>query len=173
MTKIIPVCLCVLIAACCMLAGCSGSAEDTGEKKSDKKSETGILSSAEELNFHETDGSKEEYSFTYDGKEFKARYSDDNWTIFDSYRILNEDDIRIICKKLIDIHPVHGSDLKSYRTPDDMAYEWQQHNLAFIVLPKDDPLRENAKNVDLDPADQGRSLQEIYEDRTGRPLAVE
>ena len=59
-----------------------------------------------------------------------------------------------------------------YRTEEDMAYEWLQHNIAFMVLPKDDPLLEDAKNVDLDPADQGRSFREIYEDRTGKEFSL-
>jgi hypothetical protein len=41
-----------------------------------------------------------------------------------------------------------------------------------MVLPKDDPLLEDAKNVDLDPADQGRSFREIYEDRTGKEFSL-
>ena len=114
------------------------------------------------------DGGGTNYAFDYDGKEFRAVFSYDTWTVFDSYKIVNEDDIKIICRALADIHPVHGSDRISYRTEEDMAYEWLQHNIAFMVLPKDDPLLEDAKNVDLDPADQGRSFREIYEDRTGK-----
>ena len=59
---------------------------------------------------------------------------------------------------------------KSYRTVDDMVYEWKQHNLAFQVLPEGNSFRESAKDVDLDPRDQGKSLVEIYEARTGQKL---
>ena len=51
-----------------------------------------------------------------------------------------------------------------------MVYEWKQHNLAFQVLPEGNSFRESAKDVDLDPRDQGKSLVEIYEDRTGQKL---
>ena len=73
-----------------------------------------------------------------------------------------------ICQALIDIHPIHGSDMISYRTSDDMVYEWLQHNFAYSVLPDDNLWKNNAKNVDFDPQDQGKSIKEIYEDRTGK-----
>ncbi|MDO5491687.1 MAG: hypothetical protein Q4F96_04730, partial [Bacillota bacterium] len=75
-----------------------------------------------------------------------------------------------ICQTLIDTHPVHGRDDESYRTADDMVYEWEQHNLVYTYLPEDNLWRESAKNVDFDPEDQGRSFEEIYEDRTGQEL---
>lgn len=110
------------------------------------------------------------YEFKYKNEVFKATYTYDNWKIYNSYKITNENDIKAICKALIEIHPVHGSDMKSYRTPSDMAYEWLQHNLAYQILPKDNAWRNNAKDVDLDPKDQGKSMKEIYEDRTGNKL---
>ena len=58
----------------------------------------------------------------------------------------------------------------SYRTADDMAYEWVQHNLAYEILPEGNSFRNSAKDVDLDPRDQGMSLVEIYEDRTGKKI---
>ena len=73
-----------------------------------------------------------------------------------------------ICQALIDIHPIHGSDMISYRTSDDMVYEWLQHNFAYSVLPDDNLWKNNAKDVDFDPQDQGKSIKEIYEDRTGK-----
>ena len=76
-----------------------------------------------------------------------------------------------ICQTLIDEHPVHGSDYESYRTADDMVYEWKQHNLAHKVLPDDNPWKETSGNVDFDPEDQGKSLEEIYEDRTGQKFS--
>ena len=62
--------------------------------------------------------------------------------------------------------------MKSYRTIDDLVYEWQQHNLAYELLPDDNSWRSHAKDVDLDPADQGKSLTEIYEARTGSKLDI-
>ncbi len=42
-----------------------------------------------------------------------------------------------------------------------MAYEWLQHNIAYELLP-DSEFKASAKDVDLDPDDQGLSLEEIY-----------
>ena len=80
--------------------------------------------------------------------------------------------MKIICQALIDVHPVHGKDLSSYRTADDMAYEWEQHNIAYKYLPDDSSWKGSAGNVDLDPYDQGRSFEEIYEDRTGEKFSI-
>ena len=63
--------------------------------------------------------------------------------------------------------------MKSYRTVDDLVYEWQQHNLAYTILPDDNSWKEHAKDVDLNPDDQGKSLEEMYEDRTGNELDIE
>lgn len=49
----------------------------------------------------------------------------------------------LICQALADEHPVHGADLVSYRTAEDMAYEWQQHNIAYQLLSDDSPFRNN------------------------------
>ena len=114
------------------------------------------------------DGAGTNYAFTYKGEEFRVQYYYDNWTIFDSYKITNKRDMKKICQALIDIHPIHGKDYESYRTAEDMAYEWKQHNLAYKYLPEDNGWRPNAANVDFDPEDQGRSFEEIYEDRTGQ-----
>jgi len=110
------------------------------------------------------------YRFTYGGEKFRTVYSAsfDTWTIYDSYKITNDHDIKIICQALIDEHPVHGKDLVSYRTADDMAYEWQQHNIVYELLPDSNRWKSSAKDVDLDPYDQGKSYKEIYEDRTGK-----
>ena len=153
--------LCLAAVMVCSFAGCADRADKNPAPSPQK-----------DIVLNDTDDSGENYTFEYDGKRFKARYTYDNWKIFDSYKIINEDDLVRICRVLADTHPVHGSDLSSYRKPEDMAYEWQQHNIAYAVLPKDDPLRDHAKDVDLDPEDQGRSFQEIYEDRTGRKLEL-
>lgn len=101
------------------------------------------------------------YSFVYDGEEFLARYDEDNWCIYDSYRITDEDAIYSIVEALSAIHPIHSKDYTGYRTVEDMAGEWLMHNLAYRIL-KDDPVyRERARNVDLDPEDEGLSLEEF------------
>lgn len=141
------------------------SAEGTDER-------TGILSSPDEIWLFDTDGSGSHYIFTYDGREFGAVYTPDNWKIIDSYRIVNLKDITIICKALSDTHPIHGADMKSYRTPEDMAYEWQQHNRAYAVLPEDSEWRAHAKDVDLDPEDQGKDVYSLYTSRIGRSIPI-
>ena len=73
----------------------------------------------------------------------------------------------LICQALADEHPVHGADLVSYRTAEDMAYEWQQHNITYQLLSDDSPFRNNAKDVDINPADQGKSVYDLYVSRTG------
>ena len=154
----------VLMALAFVLGGCAPSLEapDGGDGGS------GILSSADDIGLHDLDGGGMNYAFTYGDEEFRTQYLYDCWTIFDSYKITNEDDMKIICQALIDTNPVHGKDLESYRTADDMTYEWQQHNLAYQYLPEDNGWRDDAANVDLDPQDQGRTIEEIYEARTGK-----
>ena len=110
------------------------------------------------------------YEFTYNGVVYKVLYVTDTWKIYNSYMITNSNDIKKICQSLIDIHQIHGSDMTSYRTADDMAYEWLQHNMAYKLLPEGNSFRNSAKDVELDPKDQGKSLVEIYEDRTGKKL---
>ena len=130
----------------------------------------GSLTSTADIGLTNIDGVN--YSFTYRGEEFRAQFQYDCWTIYDSYKITDKDDMKIICQALIDVHPVHGKDMVSYRTADDMAYEWEQHNLAYKYLPEDNAYRESAGNVDLDPYDQGRTFEEIYEDRTGQEFSI-
>lgn len=110
------------------------------------------------------------YEFEYNNEIFTAIYTEDNWKIIDSYKIDNTDDIMIICQKLINIHPVHGEDMVSYRTAEDMTFEWVQHNLAYKFLPEGNTWKESAKDVDLNPADQGKTADEIYKSRTGKDL---
>ena len=113
---------------------------------------------------------KNDYEFVYNGETFKASYLTDTWKIYNSYKIVNSSDIKKICKALIEIKPVYGSDMVSYRTETDMAYEWVQHNLAYELLPEGNSFKDSAKDVDLDPKDQGKTLVEMYEDRTGHNL---
>lgn len=132
----------------------------------------GILSSTSDINLTDVDGNGTDYTFTYDKESYKAQYKTDNWKIFDSYRINSMSDMAIICQALIDVHPIHGSDMKSYREPSDMVYEWIQHNVAYMALPDDSPLKSHAKDVDFDPADQNKNFDEIYKDRTGKELDI-
>lgn len=124
-----------------------------------------LLTSAEDIGIYDADGMGCNYIFTYGGEEFHALCEPDNWQITDSYKIDNTDDILIICQALTDIHPVPGSDGISFRTPEDMAYEWVQHNIAFQLLPVDSPLKNSAKDVDLDSNDQGKSAYQMLMER--------
>ena len=129
---------------------------------------SGILSSTADINLRDSDGKGKNYIFDYNGAEYTAIYWDDHWKIMDSYLIGNSNDMIVICQALIDLHPIHGADHESYRTADDMAYEWLQHNIAYEFLPEDNVWRQKAKDVDFNPDDQGKSFIEIYEQRTGK-----
>ena len=144
--------------------------EDVSEDSDSDSS--GHLTSTSDIGLTNYDGMGAKYYFTYKGEEFRTLYQNDCWTIYDSYKITNKSDMKIICQALIDVHPVHGKDLSSYRTADDMAYEWEQHNIAYKYLTEDSAWKESAGNVDLDPYDQGRSFEEIYEDRTGEKFSI-
>ena len=63
-----------------------------------------------------------------------------------------------------------GIDGESFREPEDMAYEWIQHNIAYNILPDDNSWKANAKDVDINPADQNKSLYEMYKSKTGGDL---
>ncbi|WP_034443699.1 hypothetical protein [Butyrivibrio sp. AE2032] len=144
--------------------------DDSAKETSD---EAGLLTSPEDIALTDVDGNGKNYTFMYDGETFKALYTSDNWKIYNSYRITNEADITIICQALIEEHPIHGSDLVSYRTPEDMAYEWIQHNIAYVFLSDDSSFKTKARDVDLNPEDQGKSFEEIYKARTGKELSIE
>ncbi len=134
----------------------------------DDNEEKATLQSVKELKLKDVDGKKTNYSFIYKKETFKAKYTKDNWKIIDSYKITNKKDIAIICQALIKIHPIHGKDGKSYRTVDDLVAEWVIHNKAYEILPENSKWKVNAKDVDLDPADQGKTLEEFIKDRIGR-----
>ena len=161
----------------------NSQSEDLNNNSSDSKGEEpvdtedneskSLITSAADLNFHCVDSGTGKYSFTYNGEDFTATYIPDNWKITNSYKINNEHDMTIICQTLIDEHPIHGADMASYRTADDMVYEWFQHNLLYEVLPSDSQWIQNARDVDFDPNDQNKSFEEIYEDRTGKELTLE
>lgn len=126
---------------------------------------TGLLQDVEDIGLTNTDGKGKKFVFTYDNEEFSAVYTTDNWQIIDSYKITNSADMKIICQALIDVHPIHGKDMESYRTADDMVYEWQIHNIAYAVMDKDDPKRIKSKDVDFDPKDQDMTIEDFYKSR--------
>ena len=141
-------------------------------KIEDKNNEDdSVLVSTKDINLHDIDGRKTNYSFTYKNTEFSAKYTKDNWHVVDSYKITNKKDLEIICQALIEVHPIHGKDMVSYREVDDLVYEWMQHNFMYAILSDNNHWKDNAKDVDLDPADQGKSLAEMYESRTGSASA--
>lgn len=149
------------------------SQSDDSSSQAEKEEEKGILSSSKDIELHDIDGGNTSFEFTYDKTVFEAFYTYDNWKIVDSYRITNTADMEIICQALIEVNPIHGKDMVSYRTAEDMAYEWDQHNLAYEILSEDSPWRENAKDVDLNPDDQGKSILDFYLDRTGKKSLFE
>ena len=126
----------------------------------------GEFSSADDVALVPTDDYACGYVFNYGGEEFIAYFDTYSWRVYDSYKITNHGDIVAICQALINVHPVYGADWESFRTADDMAYEWEQHNLAYQMLPVNSHWRDDAKDVDLDPYDQGKSFRDIYESRT-------
>ncbi len=113
----------------------------------------------------DTDGNGTDYSFVYADETFQAQYTPDNWTICDSYRITDPAAMLAICEALHAEHRIHSADYESWRTPEDMVYEWEQHNLAYDMLADDSPWKASARDVDFNPADQGKSLYEIYQSR--------
>jgi hypothetical protein len=161
-----------LLLVLCLVTGCSLQKEvviDNDESKEVVEQEdtsTGYI--VDSIDIKKIDDSN--YEFVYRDETFKVYYMTDLWKIYDSYKITNSSDIKKICKALIDIHPIHGADMKSYRNEIDMMYEWVQHNLAYQILPEGNSFRNSAKDVDLDPKDQGKSLVEMYEDRTGQKM---
>lgn len=148
------------------------SGDESKELDNNNKSDSTVIqepsfeSTIDSIEIVDVDGKDTNYEFIYHEEVFKVYYVYDNWKIYDSYKIKNQADMKIICQALIDIHPIHGKDRVSYRTADDMVYEWVQHNIAYEILPKESKWKNNAKNVDFDPDDQGKSLKEMFDDRT-------
>ena len=124
-----------------------------------------LISSADELGFADVTGYGENYCFSYGGEEFTALYWTDNWRILDSYKIRNSQDILLICSVLAELHPIHSADYSGWRTPEDMAYEWEQHNFAYDMSPEGSSYKVSSRDVDIDPKDQGRSAYDMLIDR--------
>ncbi len=143
------------------------SINDTENSKEGSKIEN-VLTSTEDIKLHDVDGKSRNYSFTYKNKAYTAIYTKDNWQIKDSYTIKSRKDMAIICQALIEIHQIHGRDMVSYRTAEDMVDEWVQHNIAYNLLSEDHKWKANAKDVDFNPEDQGKSMKEMYDDRMKR-----
>ena len=139
--------------------------ETTEQNSNEESTIENVLTSTEDIKLHDVDGKSRNYSFTYKNKTYIAIYTKDNWQIKDSYTIKSRKDMAIICQALIDIHPIHGRDMVSYRTAEDMVDEWVQHNIAYNLLSKEDKWKDNAKDVDFNPEDQGKSMKEMYDDR--------
>ena len=185
--KLIIIYMIIAVTVAFTLAGCGTVAEGDqgeGEQETWEETETEETSeseetksenfqigrgsiTAEDINLHDIYGGGSNYVFTYRGEDYTAIYYYDNWCVYDSYKITNSRDMKVICQALIDEHPIHGSDYESYRTADDMVYEWKQHNLAHSILPEDNAWKTTTGNVDFDPEDQGKSMEELYESRTG------
>lgn len=155
-------CIALLLAFGAALSGCDmyTTAEQAGDEEQTK-------ASADDINLRDVDGGGWNYLFTYKGEDYTAIYYYDNWCVYDSYKITSGRAMKKICQALIDEHPVHGSDYESFRTAKDMVYEWKQHNIAYAVLPDDNPWKTTTGNVDFDPEDQGKNVSELYESRTG------
>lgn len=139
--------------------------ESGTEQPTTEPSPNALLTSTADIGLYDMDGGDYHYIFTYGGEEFNAYYIPDNWCILDSYKISNKTDIEIICQALADIHPIHSADMTDWRTPQDMAYEWVQHNIAYSLLPDDSQWKDSAKDVDIDPPDQGKSVYQLFKDR--------
>ena len=147
----------------------SKTPDNSSNSATDSSGESaGLLTSAADINLSSADGGTKNYTFTYNGETYKAKHTADHWTIYDSYKINSKSDMMIICQALIDLYPVHGSDMVSYRTAEDMTFEWQQHNIGYIFLGEKSEWASHLKDVDFDPADQGKTFDEIYKDRTGK-----
>ena len=151
----------------------SGDKLDSGNEISNNRKENdGILVSIEDINLLDEDGKGNNYSFIYNDEKYKAIFVKDTWKIYDSYKITNKADMAIICEALINVHPIPSKDRESFREVEDLVYEWHQHNIAYKFLAEDNAWKKNVKDVDLDPDDQGRNIQEIYEARTGKKFDI-
>lgn len=126
---------------------------------------SGILTSPADIMLNCPSGDKHNYVFTYMRKEYTAIYTPDNWKIVDSFDINNPDDQIVICEALKNEHPIHSANYQSWRTAEDMAYEWAQHNLAYSMLSDTSPLIEDAKDVDINPSGQNKDILDFLSDR--------
>ena len=162
----------LLLFACCAADNFSQTEDTEDSSQTEDTQDSDQSESSDDLNLRDIYGSGYYYLFTYKGEDYTAIYTYDNWCVYDSYKITSGRAMKKICQALIDEHPVHGNDYESFRTAKDMVYEWKQHNIAHAILPDDNPWKVPSGNVDFDPEDQGRSLSELYEDRTGEEFSI-
>lgn len=128
--------------------------------------DTALFKTAHDLKLSPTDGEWGEcYEFRYGEDVFSVIYTENNWKIINSYKIDNAQDMRIICQALIDIHPIPTADGTGERDTDSLVYEWQQHNLAYNMLPQNSKWIENVRDVDLNPNDESKSMLQMALDR--------
>ena len=143
-----------------LLAGC-GKKEDTTTKMTTSVS---ILHSVGELSLSTEDDIH--FTFLYNGETYHATFAEDTWKIIDSWKITDRSDMTIICRGITDAHPIPTPDHTGFRTPEDMAFEWEQHNIAYYMLPEGAKWKENAKDVDLNPEDQGKTILNFLLERS-------
>lgn len=143
----------------------TASAESETTETATEESYPALLKSPADIALSDVDGGGWDYTFTYDETVFHANYLPDKWQIIDSYRIRNRNDIEMICQALSDVHPIHNADYTGYRSAGDMAHEWHQHNVAFDMLPEGSEWKESAKDVDLDPQDENKSMYRMFKDK--------
>lgn len=167
--------LCLLLIS--LLSGCgSKETEASTNAKTDNSSNAGesgadsypsLLASTDDLNLRSDDS--EHYSFEYGGTTYTAEFQGNSWRIYDSYRIMNHEDMLLICQALTAEHPIPTADGKGTRTIEDLAHEWDQHNFAFTLLPEGSEWKERARHVDLNPEDQGKELMDFVLGQASEP----
>ena len=79
------------------------------------------------------------FTFLYNGETYHATFAEDTWKIIDSWKITDR---------------------------SDMTFEWEQHNIAYYMLPEGAKWKENAKDVDLNPEDQGKTILNFLLERS-------
>ena len=134
--------------------------------------ETEVKPTIDKIELVNKSGDEKNYSFNYNDGEFTAIHRKNNWEIIDSYKIINQKDMEVICQALIDVYPIPSKDYKSNRTAEDMAYEWIQHNIAYTILPENSKYKDNSKDVDFNSEDQGKTFKDFYESRTGKKFDI-
>lgn len=153
--RLVPAVIAAFFLCCLILSGC-GSSGSSETSASDDSSVAATLGSPAEIGLTSEDDVH--FTFSYNKEIFQAVFITDTWKIIDSYKITNSADLVIICRALTEKHPVPTPDRSGERTPEDLAYEWEQHNLAYTLLPEGAKWKNNAKDVDLNPEDQGKNI---------------
>ncbi len=154
-----------LLTILLVLLLCTGCGNESEQRTSEAADDQSTIRSVDDLALSTEDGST--YTFTYQGETYQAIHRKDNWKIRNSYRITNSADMVIICRALSDIHPIPNSEGTGNRTPEDLAFEWEQHNLAYTLLPEGHKWKKNARDVDLNPEDQGKTILDFALERSG------